>query len=126
MYLHTAPLSNYHIFRPANTGSPRWDLYDHISRLPQTARIDFEDHSLAGGLIIRVEPDLGSAAEREAEAKIVSVPYATRALGNPEDAVEFIRCVNLIAGAAARARSTCRSSPRTSTARRVRAPCAKS
>jgi hypothetical protein len=102
MFLHTAPLSNHHIFRPANTGSPRWDLYDHLSRLPQTARIDFEDHSLAGGLIIRVEPDLGSAAEREAEAKIVSVPYAVRVFGNTEDAVEFIRCVNLIAGADAR------------------------
>ncbi len=102
MFLHTAPLSNYHVFRPANTGSPRWDLYEHISRLPQTKRIDFEDHSLAGGLIIRVEPDIGSAAEREAEAKIVSVPYAARALGNTEDAVEFVRCVNLIAGADAR------------------------
>lgn len=102
MFLHTAPLSNYHVFRPANTGSPRWDLYDHISRLPQTARMDFEDHSLAGGLIIRVEPDLVSAVELEAEAKIVSVPYATRVLGNTEDAVEFVRCVNLIAGADAR------------------------
>lgn len=102
MLHHTAPLSNYHIFRPANTGSPRWDLYDHLSRLPQSVRMDFEDHSLAGNLIIRVEPDLGSVAEREAEAKIVSVPYATRTLGNTEDAVEFIRCVNLIAGADAR------------------------
>jgi hypothetical protein len=103
MLQHTTSLSNYQIFQPANTGSPRWDLYSHLSRLPQTARIDFEDHSLAGGLVIRVEPDLGSAGEREAEAKIVSVPYAARALGNTEDAVEFIRCVNLIAGADARA-----------------------
>lgn len=103
MLQHTASLSNYQIFQPVNTGSPRWDLYSHLSRLPQTARIDFEDHSLAGGLIIRVEPDLGSASEREAEAKIVSVPFAVRALGNMEDAVEFIRCVNLIAGADARA-----------------------
>lgn len=103
MLQHTTPLSNYQIFQPVNTGSPRWDLYSHLPRLPQIARIDFEDHSLAGGLIIRVEPDLGSAGEREAEARIVSVPYATRALGNTEDAVEFIRCVNLIAGADARA-----------------------
>jgi hypothetical protein len=103
MFHHTAPLSNYHIFRPANTGSPRWDLYDHLSRLPRSARADFEDHIVAGNLIIRVEPDLGSADEREAEAKIVSVPYATRVLGNTEDAVEFVRCVNLIAGADARA-----------------------
>jgi hypothetical protein len=72
MFQHTAPLSNYHIFRPANTGSPRWDLYDHLSRLPHSARADFEDHIVAGNLVIRVEPDLGSADERDAEAKIVS------------------------------------------------------
>lgn len=33
----------------------------------ETARTDFEDHSLTSNVIIRVEPDLGSAAEREAE-----------------------------------------------------------
>ncbi len=104
MLQHTNnPLSNHHIFRPVNTGSPRQDLYNHLSRLPQSARIDFEAHTVSGNLIIRIEPDLGSASEQEAEAKIVSVPYAERALGNLEDAVEFIRSVKLIAGCDARA-----------------------
>lgn len=95
-------LSNHHVFRPANTGSPRQDLYNHLSQLPQSARIDFEEHTVVGNLIIRIEPDLGSSSEQETEAKIVSVPYAERVLGNLTDAIEFIRCVRLIAGCDAR------------------------
>lgn len=103
MFQQTVSLSNHQIFHPANTGSPRYDLYSHLSSLPHTARIDFEEHSLVGNnLIIRIEPDLGSATEQEAEAKIVSVPYAERIFGNNTDAVEFIRCVKLIAGSDAR------------------------
>jgi hypothetical protein len=103
MLQYTTPLSNHQIFHPANTGSPRFDLYSHLSRLPHTARIDFEEHSLVGNnLIIRIEPDLGPATEQEAEAKIASVPYAERVFGNNTDAVEFIRCVKLIAGSDAR------------------------
>lgn len=99
----TTALSNHQIFHPTNTGSPRYDLYNHLSRLPQTARIDFEEHILAGNnLIIRIEPDLGPATEQEAEAKIASVPYAERIFGNNTNAIEFIRCVKLIAGFDAR------------------------
>lgn len=93
-------LTNQHIFNPVNTGSPRLDVYDHISRLPQTARIDFEEHTVAGDLIIRIEPDLGSAAEDE--TRILALPYALRFFGQIEDAKEFIRCVKLIAGDEAR------------------------
>jgi hypothetical protein len=104
MLQQTTTLSNHQIFHPHNTGSPRQDLYSHLSRLPYTARIDLEEHTIIGGnLIIRIEPDLGSAAEQEAEAKIVSVPYAEHVFGNNTDAVEFVRCVNLIAGRDARA-----------------------
>lgn len=104
MLQHTASLSNHQIFHPPNTGSPRQDLYSHLSRLPHAARIDLEEHAVIGGnLIIRIEPDLGSATEQEAEAKIVSVPYAEHVFGNNTDAVEFVRCVNLIAGCDARA-----------------------
>jgi len=92
------------IFTPASTGSPRQDLYNHLSGLPQLARLDFEDHTVAGNLIVRIEPDLGSSSEPEKETKIVSVPYAERIFGNNADAVEFVRCVKLIAGEDGRAR----------------------
>lgn len=92
------------IFRPVNTGSPRQDVYNHLSALPQLARLDFEDHVVVGNTIIRIEPDLGSATEAEQEAKIVSVTYAERIFGNLEDAIEFVRSVKLIAGSDARAR----------------------
>lgn len=92
------------IFTPANTGSPRQDVYNHLSRLPQLARLDYEEHTIAGNLIVRIEPDLGLSAEPEKETKIVSVPYAERIFGNTPDAVEFVRCVKLIAGEDGRAR----------------------
>jgi len=92
------------IFRPINTGSPRQDVYNHLSQLPQLARLDFEEHTVVGNLIVRIEPDLGCASEAEAEAKIVSVTYAERIFGNLADAVEFIRSVKLLAGADARPR----------------------
>lgn len=92
------------IFRPFNTGSPRQDVYNHLSQLPQLARLDFEEHTVVSNLIVRIEPDLGSATEQEAEAKIVSVSYAERIFGNNTDAVEFVRSVKLLAGADARAR----------------------
>ena len=104
MLQQSQPLSLHQIFHPRNTGSPRQDAYNHLSALPQTARRDFEEHLVVGNLIVRIEPDLGSASEQEAEAKIVSVPYAERIFGNLADAVEFIRCVKLIAGCDARAR----------------------
>ncbi len=92
------------IFRPASTGSPRQDVYSHLSQLPQLMRLDFEEHTVVGNLIVRIEPDPGSATGGEAEARIVSVAYAERVFGNNTDAIEFIRSVKLIAGADARAR----------------------
>src|SRR5258708_5117729 len=103
MLQQSASVTNYQIFHPASTGSPRHDLYSHLSVLPQNARIDLEEHRLAGNLIIRIEPDLGSPTEQEQEAKIVSVPYCERVFGSLDDAIEFIRCVKLIAGTDARA-----------------------
>lgn len=96
-------ISNYELFHPVNTGAPRQDVYNHIARLPQPARLDFEEHTLAGNLILRIEAGLGGETEAEAESKIVSLPYAFRTLGNTQDAAEFIRCVRLIAGDDARA-----------------------
>lgn len=102
---NSSSFSNYQVFNPVSTGSPRFDLYNHLSKLPQNSRIDFEEHSVIGNLIFRVEPDISSSDEKSeaGEAKIVSLPYAERVLGNLEDAIEFIRCVKLIAGDDARA-----------------------
>jgi hypothetical protein len=93
-------ISNHELFYPATTGSPRLDVYNHVARLSQPARIDFEEHTLAGDLIIRIEPDLGGAAEDD--ARILALPYALRFFGHQADATEFIRCVKLIAGDDAR------------------------
>lgn len=103
MLQHTNSLTNREIFVPASTGAPRYDLYTHLSNLPQSARRTFEEHAIVGNLIIRIEPDLETSNDEAAECKIVSIPYAERKFGNLEDAVEFIRCVKLIAGSDARA-----------------------
>lgn len=67
------------------------------------SRIDVEETFIIGdGVIVRIEPDLASLDEKEAEAKIASVVYAEKVLGNNADAVEFIRCVKLLAGEDAR------------------------
>jgi hypothetical protein len=109
------------IFTPANTGSPRQDVYNHLSRLPQLARLDYEEHTIAGNLIVRIEPDLGSTSEPEKETKIVSVPYAERIFGNTADAIEFVRCVKLIAGEGG-AHANCKPSLRFTTKKRSSVP----
>lgn len=95
--------SNFEIFQPVNTGAPRHDVYQHLARLPQSARIDFEEHTLAGNLILRLEPGLGGVNEADEESKITALPYALRFFDHQTDALEFIRCVKLIAGEEARA-----------------------
>ena len=62
-------ISNYELFHPKSTGAPRQDVYNHVARLPQPARIDFEEHTLAGNLILRIEAGLGGETEQEATAK---------------------------------------------------------
>lgn len=96
-------LSNNELFHPVSTGAPRYDLCTHLTNLPPLARLDFEAHTLAGNLILRFEPGLGKESDTEANSKIVSLPYAYRVLGRHADAVEFIRCVRLIAGEDAQA-----------------------
>ncbi len=97
-----APDSSLLLFRPADTGSPGQDFCIHMSR-NQHRRIDLEGTMLVGdNVIVRIEPDLGSAEDVESDAKIVTVRYAERVMGNNADAVEFVRCVKLIAGEDAR------------------------
>ena len=97
-----APESSLLLFRPADTGSPGQDFCIHMTR-NHHRRIDLEDTMLVGdNCIVRIEPDLGSAEEMEADARIVTVRYAERVMGNNADAVEFVRCVRAIAGEDAR------------------------
>lgn len=126
-----APNSLFMRYIPQDTGSPGFDFNSFVDthsnrRLdmdelaPETrkalrdasrvsfysgnaTRIDVEDTMLVGqGVIVRIEPDLASLEEKDAEAKIVSVTYAEKVLGNNTDAVEFVRCVKLLAGEDAR------------------------
>ena len=81
-----APDSTFLLFHPQDTGSPGQDFCHHIARNPHR-RIELEDTMLVGdNVIVRIEPDLGSAEDRESEAKIVTVRYAERVLGNRDDA----------------------------------------
>lgn len=97
-----APDSTFLLFHPQDTGSPGQDFCHHIARNPHR-RIELEDTMLVGdNVIVRIEPDLGSADDRESEAKIVTLRYAERVLGNRDDAMEFIRCTKLLAGEDAR------------------------
>src|SRR5215216_1874933 len=97
-----APDSSLLLFHPLDTGSPGQDFCHHLTRHSHR-RIELEDTMLVGdNCIVRIEPDLGSADDKESEAKIVTVRYAERVLGNNADAVEFIRCVKLLAGEDAR------------------------
>lgn len=126
-----APNSLHLRYIPQDTGSPGFDFNSFVDmhsnrRLdvdelaPETrkalrangeinlysgnaSRIDVEDTLLVGdGVIVRIEPDLASLEEKDAEAKIVSVVYAEKVFGNNTDAVEFVRCVKLLAGEDAR------------------------
>ena len=97
-----APDSSFLLFHPLDTGSPGQDFCHHITRHSHR-RIELEDTMLVGdNCIVRIEPDLGSPDDREAEAKIVTLRYAERVLGHLDDAKEFIRCTKLLAGEDAR------------------------
>src|SRR5947209_7174772 len=97
-----APGSTHLLFQPVATGSPGQDFCRYLSAFSHR-RIDLEDTMLVGdNCIVRIEPDLGSAEDKESEARIVTVRYAERVLGSGADAVEFVRCVKLLAGEDAR------------------------
>src|SRR5215831_6687295 len=87
--------SNHSIFIPQHYGSPFNDTAEHISGLG-LARIDFERGAVAGEVIYTIEGDLTPASQQEEEARIATLAYALKKLGNPEDAAEFMRCLNAI------------------------------
>lgn len=98
--------SNHNIFLPQNFGSPFNDMADHISGLG-LARIDFERCAVAGEVIYSVEGDSIPISQQDEEARIGSLAYALKKLGNEVDAAEFIRCLSVICeGGDARYRQT--------------------
>ena len=62
--------SNRALFFPFDAGSPRHDLFEHISGLGPLRRRDFEEHSVAGEIIFRVETDHTPTSREDEEARI--------------------------------------------------------
>ena len=87
--------SNHSIFLPQNYGSPFNDTAEHITGLG-LARIDFERCAVAGEVIYSVEGDSTPTSQQDEEARIATLAHALKKLGNPEDAAEFMRCLNAI------------------------------
>ena len=99
--------SNRSIFILQESASPRNGVFEHISGLGQLARLDFEHFNVAGEVIFKVEGDTAPTAQQDEEARIGSLAYALKKLGNEIDAAEFIRCLNVICeGGDARYRQT--------------------
>ena len=88
--------SNRSIFVPQNSASPKDGLFAHISALGQLARLDFEHFNIAGEVIFKVEGDTTPVSQQDEEARIGTLAYALKKLGNPVDAAEFNRCLNAI------------------------------
>lgn len=87
--------SNHSMFLPQNYGSPFNDTAEHISGLG-LGRLDFERGAVVGEVIYTVEGDSTPTSQQEEEARIATLAYALKKLGNPEDAAELMRCLNEI------------------------------
>jgi hypothetical protein len=87
--------SNHGIFFPQSYGSPLNDITKHISGLG-LARLDFERWAVAGETLYKVEGDSTPTTQQDDEARIATLAYALKKLGNPEDAAEFMRRLNAI------------------------------
>ncbi len=79
--------SNHSIFLPQNFGSPFNDTAEHLAGL-RLARFDFERGAVAGEIIYSVEGDSTPISQQDEEARIATLAYALKKLGNPEDAAE--------------------------------------
>jgi hypothetical protein len=87
--------SNHSIFFPQSYGSPLNDITKHISGLG-LRRLDFERCAVAGEVLYTVEGDSTPTSQQDDEARIATLAYALKKLGNPEDAAEFMRRLNAI------------------------------
>ena len=81
-------------YRTESSGSPMNDWARHLSANGLFRRELEENSVLGGSVVVRVaEGDETPALEK---VKILSLCYATRVFGNPDDAKEFVRCVKSI------------------------------
>src|SRR5215510_9308958 len=87
--------SNHSIFFPQSYGSPLNDITKHITGLG-LRRLDFERCAVAGEVLYTVEGDSAPTSQQDEEARISTLAYALKKLGNPEDAAEFMRCLSTI------------------------------
>src|SRR5262249_34130050 len=87
--------SNHSIFFPQSYGSPFNDTAEHISNLG-LRRLDFERCAVAGEVLYTIEGDSTPTSQQDEEARIATLAYALKKLGNREDAAEFMRCLNAI------------------------------
>jgi len=87
--------SNHSIFFPQSYGSPLNDITKHISGLG-LRRLDFERCAIAGEVLYTIEGDTTPTSQQDDEARIATLGYALKKLGDPEDAAEFMRCLNAI------------------------------
>lgn len=88
--------SNRSLFVPETSASPRNGVFQHIAGLSQLTRLDFEHFSVAGEVIFKVEGDAAPMSQQEEEARIGTLAYALKKLGNATNAAEFSRCLNTI------------------------------
>lgn len=88
--------SNRDLFIPRDTGSPKDGLMTHLSTLGRLARLDFERCAVAGEVIFAIAGDSVPTSQQDEEARIGTLAYALKKLGNAEDAAEFTRCLNAI------------------------------
>jgi len=51
---------------------------------------------VAGDVIYSIESDSTPTSQLDEEARIATLAYPLKKLGNPEDAAEFMRCLNAI------------------------------
>src|SRR5262249_19285610 len=87
--------SNHSIFFSQSYGSPLNDITKHLSSLG-LRRLDFERCAVAGDVLYKVEGDLTPTSQQDEEARIATLAYTLKKLGNQEDAAEFMRCLNTI------------------------------
>ena len=84
----SVPRTNHQLFTTEQTGCPTFDRDNHLAKLMGLQRLEFETLLPVGDNLVRLEPNDEPA---EPENKITSIAYATKKLGNSEDAIAFIR-----------------------------------
>ena len=82
----TMTRSNRDLFIPRDTGSPKDGLMTHLSTLGRLARLDFERCAVAGEVIFAVAGDAIPTSQLDEEARIGTLAYALKKLGNAEAA----------------------------------------